>query len=75
MQKRKKNIMGKNKIQQFALSPKKARENVSKSINDPFGNLRRDYQGMHVSLVRTVKKQPTPEIKGRKLYNIYLEKD
>lgn len=65
----------KEKIQQFHLNPHAAKEYVNKSIHEPHGMLSRDYKDKHVSLVRIAKKQPTPITTGRKLYNIYLEKD
>lgn len=78
---RKKYTMGNNKIQQFHLNPKSAKEQINKSIREPFGTLSKDFQGMHVARVRIVKKQPhpdnpaRPDKTARKLYNIYLEKD
>lgn len=60
------------KLQQFHTSPKNAIINVNKSINDPFGMLRRDYYGKRAVKARLSRKQPMPG-GSRKLYDIYFE--
>ena len=65
------------KVSQYHINAKSAKEYANKSINEPFGLLSRDYQGMTAYSARLVKKvhnKPNVPMNGRRLYHIYLKK-
>jgi hypothetical protein len=62
-------------LQQYHLTAKTAKTEINKSINTPFGMLRRDYLGHKATSARLAKTPDNnPTVNGRRLYNITLTK-